>query len=81
MDFAAARRVVAQELARQFADQPESPTVLPYGFDTGTAWAPLIDWAGVLGVYVYLVNKRTGSLTPLSFAEFEPPPRRAGVWP
>lgn len=83
MDFEGARRIVARHLATTYADWRESPKVLGYGFDTGTAWAPLVDWDGVMGVYVLLVNKRTGRLKPLSFPEFDamPTPRRVGRWP
>lgn len=72
IDFAAARRVVQECLDEMYADEPESPKVLSHGFDTGDAWAPAIDWDGVMGVYIYLVDKQTGELTPQSFAEFEP---------
>lgn len=83
MNFTQAREAVAARLAEMYADERESPKALLYGFDTSTAWAPLIDWAGVLGVYVYLVDKRTGALTPLSFPEFVdmPTPKRVGIWP
>lgn len=72
MTFAEARRAVQQHLDETYADEPESPKALPHGFDTGDAWATAIDWDGVLGVYIYLVDKRTGELTPQSFSEFEP---------
>jgi len=83
MDFAAARRIVADRLREQFAGQPEDPTVQPYGFDTGTAWAPIIRWDGVMGVYIYLADKTSGELTPLSFPDFAdmPDPKRVGDWP
>jgi hypothetical protein len=83
MDFTDAQRIVAARLTEQFADQPQRPTVQPYGFDTGRAWAPKITWNGVMGVFVYLVDKTTGALTPLSFPDFAdmPDPKRVGRWP
>lgn len=71
MNLAEARRLVQRHLDEIYADEPESPTVTSDGLDTGDAWAPLIDWDGVLGVYTYLVDKSTGELTPQSFPEFE----------
>lgn len=71
MDLAEARQMVQQHLDETYADEPESPKALADGLDTGNAWAPLIDWDGVMGVYIYLVDKATGELTPQSFAEFE----------
>ena len=78
MDFDEARQAVQQHLDGQYADERESPQVRRHGFDTGNAWAPLIDWDGVMGVYIYLVNKTGGGLTPLSFPEFDamPDPQR-----
>lgn len=83
MDFDDARRVVQQRLDELYADDRESPTVLPYGFDTGASWAPMIDWDGVMGVFTFLVHKRSGALKALSFPEFEdmPGPLRVGQWP
>jgi len=83
MDFEDARRLVTRQLDKVYAGQLESPKVLPYGFDTGTAWAPMVDWDGVMGAYVYLADKRNGRLTPLSLPEFLdlPDPRRVGDWP
>lgn len=71
MDLAEAAKAVQRHLDAVYADEPESPKVLPHGLDTGDAWAPAIDWDGVMGVYIYLVDKRTGELTPQSFPEFE----------
>lgn len=83
MDFTASRRVVQQHLDGLYTDGAESPTVLAYGYDTGAAWAPLIDWDGVTGTYVFLVDKSSGGLKPLSFPEFEdmPDPTEVGDWP
>lgn len=83
MDFAEARTVVQRHLDRLYRRERESPRVLAYGFDTGRAYAPLIDWDGVMGAYVYLVDKRSGRLIPLNFAEFAdmPDPTRVGDWP
>lgn len=39
IDFADARVAVAAKL-RSFDYDREHPRVLPYGWDTGTAWAP-----------------------------------------
>jgi len=81
--FDEARQTLARHLDELYTDERESPAVLTYGFDTGTAWVPMVDWDGVMGVYAFLVDKRTGRLTPLSFPEFEamPDPRRVGAWP
>lgn len=83
MDFDTARQTVQRELDRLYAGERESPQAQAFGFDTGTAWAPIIRWDGVMGVYIYLADKRTGALTPLSFPDFEamPDPRRVGPWP
>jgi len=83
MDFDAARGVVRRRLDDLYAGEREHPVVLPYGFDAGGSWAPMVDWRGVAGVYVYLVDKQTGGLTPVSFPEFVdlPDPVRAGKWP
>lgn len=83
MDFDTARQTVQRELDRLYAGERENPTAQPYGFDTGTAWAPVIRWDGVMGVYIYLVDKTTGALKPLSFPDFEalPAPKRVGRWP
>lgn len=83
MDFNAARQLVQRQLTKLYAGWAENPKVLAYGFDAGTSWAPMIDWDGVLGVYVYLVDKRTGELTGLSFPEFAdmPRPYPIGPWP
>jgi len=83
MDFDAARDVVRRRLNDLYAGEREHPAVLPYGFDTGGSWAPMVDWRGVTGVYVYLVDKQSGGLTPVSFPEFVdlPDPSRAGEWP
>lgn len=84
-DFAAARTAVDSHLREQFAGEPETPATLPYGWDTGAAWAPQIAWDGVMGVYIYLVDKKTGELKPLGFGEFLDLPdaslRRVGPWP
>lgn len=74
IDFAEARRLVQEHLDETYTDEPESPKALADGFDTGGAWAPVIDWDGVLGVFIFLVDKNTGELTPRSFAEFEDQP-------
>ena len=83
MDFEAARQVLTRHLDGLYADWRQHPTVLGYGFETGAAWAPMIDWGGVMGTFVYLVDKRTGALTPLGFNEFddEPEPTKVGDWP
>lgn len=83
MDFDAARDTVRAHLDELYADEPEHPAVLPYGFDTGDTWVPLVDWDGVIGTYVFLVDKQSGELSPLSFPEFAdlPDPARAGDWP
>lgn len=83
LDFAAAREAVAAKLHDLYANEREQPRALDYGWDTGTAWAPAIFWDGVMGVYVWLVDKQTGELTPKSFPEFfdMPDPDRAGDWP
>ena len=83
IEFATARKAVQHHLDDLYADGPEHPEVLPYGFDTGTAWAPLVDWDGIMGVYVWLVDKTTGELTPKSFPEFSdlPDPMKVGTWP
>ena len=83
MDFEDARRLVTRHLDRLYANERESPKVLPYGFDTGRAWAPMVDWDGVMGTYIYLVDKRNGRLTPLSLPEFLdlPGPIQVGDWP
>lgn len=83
MDFNAARTAVQRHLDGLYDDARESPTVLGYGYDTGEAWAPLVDWDGVQGTYVYLVDKRSRGLKPLSFPEFEDvvDPERVGDWP
>jgi hypothetical protein len=82
MDFDGARRAVQQHLNGLYADAREHPTVLPYGFDTGQAWAPLVDWDGVTGVYLYLADKSSGGLKPYSFPEFEDMPAEpVGDWP
>ena len=83
MDFDDARRTVQQHLDGLYAEQREHPAVLGYGFDTGGAWAPLVDWDGVTGVYIYLVDRSSGGLQPLSFPQFVdmPDPARAGAWP
>jgi hypothetical protein len=85
LDFDDARQTLTRRLNELYADERESPTVLPYGFETASraAWVPMIDWDGVMGVYAYLVDKRTGRLTPVSFPQFEdmPDPRRVGAWP
>lgn len=82
-DFAESREAVTHHLDTLYADTSQHPTVLPYGFDTGTAWAPMIDWDGVMGVYIWLVDKTTGALTPKSFPEFldMPEPTQVGDWP
>lgn len=83
VDFAAARVAVTGHLAELYADDREHPTVLPYGWDTGDAWAPAIDWDGIAGTYVWLVDKTTGELSPRSFPEFldMPDPDQVGPWP
>lgn len=83
LDFLAARQAVTRRLDDLYAGGREHPIVLPYGFDTGKAWAPMIDWDGIMGVYAYLVNKQTGDLTPVSFPEFDlmPEPTPVGIWP
>jgi hypothetical protein len=82
-DFTTARRIVQQYLDDAYAGERESPKVRGNGFDTGDAWAPLIDWDRVLGVYIYLVDKTTGDLTGLSFPAFDelPDPQQTGSWP
>jgi hypothetical protein len=83
VDFEAAGQLVTHHLDVLYADWEQHPTVLGYGFDTGTAWAPLIDWDGVLGTFVYLVDKESGALDALGFNEFDdmPDPARVGDWP
>jgi len=83
LDFPAARQVVQQHLDDVYADWDEHPHVESYGFDTGQAWAPMVDWDGVMGTYVWLVDKHTGALTPLGFNQFldVPNPARVGPWP
>lgn len=83
MDFAAARIAVQEHLDDAYDGEVESPSVRGYGFDTGAAWAPLVAWAGAMGVYVYLVDKTTGVLSGLSFPAFDemPDPLRVGPWP
>lgn len=83
MDFEGARRIVTRRLDELYANERESPRVRPYGFDAGDSWAPLIAWDGVMGAYIILVNKRSGTLTPVSLPDFQdmPDPRRVGLWP
>jgi hypothetical protein len=71
IDFKRARALVQEHLDGMYDDERESPKVLPGGFDAGDAWAPLIDWDGVMGDYILLVDKETGEITPQSFGEFE----------
>ena len=83
MDFEQARTVVQAHLNRLYRDQREHPRVLQYGYDLGDAFAPLVNWDGVMGTYAYAVHKRSGRLTPLSFPQFEERNirRRVGTWP
>jgi len=83
VDFAAARVAVAEKLREFYADDRELPKVLAYGWDTGDAWAPRIHWDGVMGTYVWLVDKQTAELTPLSLPQFidMPDPAQVGPWP
>lgn len=83
MDFAEARGTVAAHLEQLYAEDARSPKVLAYGFDTGDAFAPMVDWDGIMGVYIHLVDKASGELTPLSFPQFVdmPDPEPVGPWP
>jgi len=83
MDFERARTVVQAHLDRLYRNERENPRVLEYGFDLGDSWAPLIDWDGVMGTYVFAVGKRGGKPVPLSFPQLEERNvrRRVGRWP
>jgi hypothetical protein len=83
IDFEAARTAVATKLRTVYANDRAQPRVLPYGWDTGTAWAPALFWDGIMGAYVWLVDKESGDLTAKSFNEFldMPDPSQVGPWP
>jgi len=83
VDFEAARRIAQRRLDDLYAGEREHPIALTYGFDTGDAWAPSIDWDGIMGVYIWLIDKQTGALTPRGFYEFldMPDPKSVGPWP
>lgn len=82
-EFLAARQTVQNHLDGLYSGGREHPRAQVYGFDTGGAWAPIIDWDGVAGTYIWLADKTTGTLTPKSFPEFlaMPDPAPIGDWP
>jgi hypothetical protein len=83
MDFEAARRIAQRRLDDLYAGERERPIARAYGWDTGDAWAPSIFWDGIMGAYIWLVDKQTGALTPRDFYEFidMPDPKSVGPWP
>lgn len=40
--FLEAQQAVTRHLDKLYLTSPEQPTVLPYGFDTGDTWAPMV---------------------------------------
>lgn len=83
LTFDEARAAVNTELRKLYEGSREQPRTFTYGWDTGTGWAPMVNWDGVMGVFIYLVNKRTGVLTALDLPAFEAvrDPKRVGTWP
>lgn len=82
-EFLAARQTVQNHLDALYSGGRERPRAQAYGFDTGDAWAPIVDWDGISGTYIWLADKANGALTPKSFPEFlaMPDPVPIGDWP